>query len=60
MNAARCRMTGEGEFVKEWKRLFGFNSARESMSGTAEVEADLGEKADGRLDLGLEAPVILS
>lgn len=29
MNAARLRIAGEGEFVNEWKRLFGWRSRRE-------------------------------
>lgn len=53
-------MAGEGEFVKEWKRLFGFKRTRELMSGAAEVEAALGENVEGRPDLGLKAPVFLS
>jgi hypothetical protein len=40
MKAARWRMAGEGEFEKEWKRLFGFRRACEST----EVEAARWEK----------------
>jgi hypothetical protein len=29
MKAARLRIAGEGEFVKEWKRLFGLRSTLE-------------------------------
>lgn len=53
-------MAGEGEFVKEWKRLFGFKGTRELRSGAAEVEAARGENVEGRPDLGFEAPVCLS
>lgn len=51
MKAARWRIVDEGEFEKEWKRLFGFRRACESM----EVEAARWEKgleadADGFAD----------
>lgn len=52
MNAARCRIAGEGEFEKEWKRLLGFKRARVSTEGPAEVEAALGADIDG-LDAGV-------
>lgn len=41
MEAARCRMAGEGEFENEWNRLLGFKRARVSTEGPAEVEAAL-------------------
>lgn len=33
MNAALRLISGDGEFEKEWKRLFGNNSCRSSVSG---------------------------
>lgn len=39
MKAALCRMAGEGEFEKEWKRLSGFKRARVSTDWPVDVEA---------------------
>jgi len=33
MNAARRRISGDGEFEKEWKRLFGISNGLPSASG---------------------------
>jgi hypothetical protein len=48
MKAARWRMAGEGEFEKEWKRLFGFRRACESTEvEAARWEKGLGADAEG-------------
>lgn len=39
MKAARCRIAGEGEFEKEWKRLSGFKTARVSTEWPVDVDA---------------------
>ena len=33
MKAARRRISGEGEFEKEWKRLFGWSNGLPDVSG---------------------------
>ena len=39
MNAARCRIAGEGELENEWNRLSGFKRARVSTEGPVDVDA---------------------